>query len=403
MTDTRSTRAPGGGWTRRAMAIATWVLVAVGVGMMLTPPYQAPFWGAPGSTGVWAIAFVVVGHLVLRHRPHSLVGRRLLLAALLAAATFVSNEVFAETWTSATSRGVVGTTGTWLWAPGVVAMAAAVLRFPDGMLPSRRWRLLEPGLWFATCVMGIATLLGPVTPAVAATADNPFAIDRLAGVLQPLGAQGTAVYVLLQVGLALCIAAPFVRHRGAQGAEREQLHLFGTAVLILSVTILAFEMASTLWFHEVVVVTWVTSLAVALIPVAMGVAILRHRMFDADRLFSRTVTYVALTLLLAGLYAASVVVLQVMLRPAGSGSDLAVAASTLGVAALFGPLRRRVQALVDRRFNRAWFDATRTIAGFGQRLRDEVDLEAVRDDLGRTVAATVEPTTVSLWLPDPGA
>lgn len=382
----------------RVLAATAWVFVAVGTVMLFNPPYTAPVWGAPGATGMWAIGAVVVGQLVVRNRPASRVGQRLLVAAVLMAAVFAASEAVPETWTTPAWRALAGTTASWLWAPGVAAMAVAVLRFPDGELPSPRWRLLEPTLWIVTATFGLATMVGPTAPGVVG-APNPLAIDGLGDALHPLGVEGVALYVPLQLGLALCFAAPFAHHRRAQGVARRQLRLLATAGLLLSTTIFTAEMLSILLLPDLTMAPWVTSLAVILIPVAMGFAILRHRMFDADRLFSRTVSYLAITVVLAGTYAGSVVLLQLILRPVAADSDLAVATSTLAVAALFGPLRRRVQTSVDRRFNRETIDTRRALETYGQRLRDEVDLEALRSDLQQTVASTIEPTSVSLWLP----
>jgi hypothetical protein len=140
------------------------------------------------------------------------------------------------------------------------------------------------------------------------------------------------------------------------------------------------------------------ALVVNAIPLAIGLAVLRFRLYEIDRLISRTATYALVVGVLGALYVGTVVALQAMLAPVASGSALAVAGSTLTVAALFGPLRRRVRSAVDRRFDRARYDAHRTVEGFGRRLRDEVDLDALTDDLRGVVVATLRPRQVSVWL-----
>jgi hypothetical protein len=144
-------------------------------------------------------------------------------------------------------------------------------------------------------------------------------------------------------------------------------------------------------------------LALGFIPVAIGIAILRYRLFDIDRLISRTLVYGLLTALLAGVYATGVFVAGRLLDPARGRSELAVAASTLAVAALFQPLRRRLQTLVDRRFNRSRYDAARTVAAFSSRLREEIDLDSLSAELLAVVDQTMQPTEASLWLRPQGS
>jgi hypothetical protein len=148
-------------------------------------------------------------------------------------------------------------------------------------------------------------------------------------------------------------------------------------------------------------IAWVVAIGgLALLPVAIGIAILRYRLYEIVRLISRTISYGVLTAIVAGLFVGFILVFQAVLAPVTGSNELAVAGSTLLAAALFQPIRRRVQRLVDRRFNRTRYDAEQTVAAFAERLRDEVDLEQLRAEILATVAATVEPSSVSLWLRD---
>jgi hypothetical protein len=186
------------------------------------------------------------------------------------------------------------------------------------------------------------------------------------------------------------VASLVVRFRRSRGVPRQQLKwlLFGGALFAA-----AFVSG----------VPALVGLGFAALPICCGIAIVRHGLFDIDRVVSRTVSYAVVTAVLVGVYAAAVVALRALLLPVTPEGDLAVAGSTLLVAALFGPVRRWVQGFVDRRFNRARYDATQAVEAFGQRLRDEVDLEHIGGDLRTTVASTVAPATVWVWLAEPGA
>jgi hypothetical protein len=202
--------------------------------------------------------------------------------------------------------------------------------------------------------------------------------------------------------LAVAVAgagALVIRFRRSVGTEHQQIKWFASAAVV--------EVAA------IFVTTWVVfpppfdalaALLIApLIPISVGVAILRYRLYDIDRIISRTVSYGAVTAILAGVFVGTILVSQTVLASFFSGNSVAVAASTLVVAALFQPLRRRVQAVVDRRFNRSRYDAERTAAAFSGRLREEVDLANICAEVRLVVAATVEPVTVEVWIRQPDA
>jgi len=298
--------------------------------------------------------------------------------------------------------------GTWVW--GIVMMGVyLILLFPDGTLPSPRWR---PVAWLA----GVAAV---VTPVAITLAPGTLEEAPIAGIDNPLTASSIEPVV---VGLTiislplvpLCIVAAAVslaqRFRRATGIQREQIKWLATAgglvaalfALTLSATLVA-EIASAgtpgLLPLPVRVLQETSILSFLLLPLAIGAAILRYRLFDIDLVINRALVYGSLTALLAGIYLGSVLLLQLVLQPLTEQSDLAVAVSTLAVAGVFGPARRSIQALVDRRFYRRRYDAARALDEFAGRLRHQVDLDAVGADLLAAVHETVQPTHATVWLP----
>jgi hypothetical protein len=270
-------------------------------------------------------------------------------------------------------------------------LALLLMVFPTGRLPSRRWR---PVAWAAGAVFVLAALSSPLLPGSPADGlrPNPIAIPALEGVLRL--AYATANAVLFGVILAALVSL-VVRFRRATGVERQQLKWFayGTALLLLLPVAGAVGARLGDTAGELLVAAIVSAL-----PVAIGIAVLRYRLYDIDRLVNRTVVYGLLTVLLAGVYAGLVFALSQLLNPADQQSALAVAASTLVVAALFQPARRRIQGLVDRRFNRRRYDAARTVAAFSTRLRDQIELDTLSTELLAVVDQTVQPVQLSLWL-----
>jgi hypothetical protein len=209
-------------------------------------------------------------------------------------------------------------------------------------------------------------------------------------------------WVLVMVGTLLAAASMLVRLRRAHGVERQQLKLvLAVGALVAAVT--AVDMSGWLVWPQgsLQIRIGLIGLSFAAFPVAAGVAILRYRLYDIDVVINRTLVYSALTATLAAAYLASVLLLQVALQPLTENSGLAIAASTLAVAALFRPARARIQALVDRRFYRRRYDTQRTLEAFTARVRDEVALDALSTDLREVVAETMQPTQVSLWLRAP--
>jgi hypothetical protein len=396
--------------SRRAVAWLAWLLCGVS---MLLGVAGAVFGVRNGyrpielvrevSVGVLlAVTFPLVGALVASRRPGNPLGWIFCLIGL-------SQGLVTAGWEYATYalRTAPGTVpggelaswfGAWAWAPGLgLLLTFGLLLFPDGRLPSPRWR---PVAWLSA--VPVAVWCGPV--AVAAwTARGPELLDPAgedpsgAGVVETMGF--LSFQLMLVCGLASVLSL-VLRFRRSRGVERQQLKWF---VYAAAVTVTGVVVTETLVVPEGSVLDGVLALlglaVVPSIPVAAGVAILRYRLYDIDRIINRTLVYGVLTALLAGVYAGGAVLLPRLLDL--GESQLTVAASTLAVAALFQPARRRVQSSVDRRFNRARYDAAQTVERFSARLRDEVDLDALNAELLAVVDQTVQPSSASLWLRRP--
>jgi hypothetical protein len=287
------------------------------------------------------------------------------------------------------------------WGPAIVLFGLIILLFPDGRLPSRRWR------WLLGCYLAAAAvwLIGAWGISIAALAGHHVRIDaggELASLDYPAGT--TAWWGTVQTGFSLLLAfsvlASVIRQiKGfvTSGGERRQQvkwALAGTAISVVC-AITAFSISSSS-VPAVAAIGFVGGFGIPALPIGIGVAILKYRLYDIDRIISRTLAYTIVTGLLAGVYAGVVLLATQVLD---IKSAVSVAGATLVAAALFSPLRTRVQRLVDRRFNRARYDADRTVAAFAARLQDAVDLDGVRADLLTVVNRSLEPAHLSAWFP----
>jgi hypothetical protein len=278
----------------------------------------------------------------------------------------------------------------WIACAGFV-----LLLTPTGRLPSRRWRwwarvaAAAPVLWLLGSVVDPAPLR-PEYPEIA----NPLAVPALNGLLAGLWVAALVVLVALVVAAGSLV----LRFRRARGTERQQLRWLAWGATLASAALVA-AMAGLILADDFTLPNLGLGVCAAVLPVATGAAILRYRLYDLDRIISRTLAWTLLTLLLGLGYALVVLGLGRLLP---QGSSLGVAAATLAAAAAFQPARRRLQAAVDRRFNRRRHDAAQTIAAFGTRLRDQVDLDTLTGELLAVVHQTIQPTRVSLWLRPPG-
>jgi hypothetical protein len=287
------------------------------------------------------------------------------------------------------------------WAPMIALLGVAVLLFPDGRLPSRRWR------WVLWTFLGIAALWigGTVVASLGAIAGHGVRVDSGGNLLALSGTTigsdawfGVVQDVFFPV-LALCwlasVAGQAVSYRRSSGERRQQLKWLLTGA-VAAVAFLPLSAALGGSTGPLALARGVVSVAGLLaLPVCMGVAIFKYRLFDIDRIISRTLAYAIVTGLLVGVYAGVVLLAT---RVLGFTGPVTVAAATLAAAALFAPVRRSVQRIVDRRFNRARYDADGTVAAFTARLQDDVDLDTVRTDLLTAVQQALEPAHASVWL-----
>jgi hypothetical protein len=341
-------------------------------------------------------AFMVVGALIVAHRPGNAIGWLFSAIALLAFTGQLASEY--ATYAYATRPGSLpGATlaawyGSWPWFL-VLAMTLVFtpLLFPTGRLLSPRWR---PVAWLAGVTTAVLTALTSLRTELGTVEDqvivNPIGV---AAVGNPENSPLVpALIVLLGVLATAAFGSLVLRFRRSRGEERQQLKWFTYASALL-------PLAGLDDFLPAPVGDLVFGVPIVFLPVAAGIAILRHRLYDIDRLINRTLVYGLLTALLAGVYAGAVLVFgQLFGGVGGDPPSWAVAGATLAVAALFQPARRRIQQAVDRRFNRRKYDAAETIDTFGARLRDQVDLDTVSTELLAVVDQTMQPTRVVLWL-----
>jgi hypothetical protein len=280
-----------------------------------------------------------------------------------------------------------------LWAPALLLFPVVILLFPDGRPAAWRWRWVLR----AYVVAGALASAAVFAPAVTAVARHDIRIDAAGNLISTGRPHGGLLAVAgpLGLGLIVVIVLSFVAHqvfswRRAVGERRQQLKWLATGAAVTVVVI-----AASLGFSSTSVVGEILGIGLAALPVGIGVGILKYRLYEIDRIISRTLAYAIVTGLLVGVYAGLVLLATQVLR---LHSSVAVAISTLAAAALFNPLRRRVQHAVDRRFNRARYDADQTVTAFAARLKDAVDLDSVRDDLAAVVENALEPAHVSVWI-----
>ncbi len=340
--------------------------------------------GAFLSVGLGVLAFAIVGALIVTRRPRHPIGWIYTASGLLIGLALFSVEYSRLARQLLLPFAPVGDAvfGVTFFAGFLLPITFGLLLFPDGHLPSRAWRTVV-----LLTVIGYLGIVG-----VNALAERPEyeALHTAAG----FGALAVPVAILASV------ASLILRWRRAVGVERQQLKWVGAAALLLGLDLVAVLLLSS--FGAIPTSGGITfallATGISLVPLAAGVAILRYRLYDIDVLINRTLVYGVTTAAIAAAFFGGIVVLQALLRPFTTGSELAVAVSTLLSFALFQPLRARVQRTVDRRFYRARYDAGRTLDAFALRLRDEVDLDAVRTGLLDAVRDTVQPAYASVWL-----
>jgi hypothetical protein len=353
---------------------------------------------SPAIAVVVIVVFSTVGALIASRRPDHPIGWFFCAIGLVGGVRFLSYGYAAYSFMgrpgSLPAGEILTWVASWLWVPDIGLFVFLSLLFPNGRLPDARWR---PVAWGAAAVVAVGSV---------GVAFSPGPIIGLGPIENPLGFEimpnvTALVEVLLYAFGIVASASVLMRLRRARGVERQQIKWYAyAAALLAGSAALPYVVSETL---EIWWLQWVAFLpavvGVAGLPVAVGIAILKYRLYDIDLLINRTLVYGPLTAMLVAVYFGAVVLLQrLFVALTGEKSTLAVVASTLAIAALFNPLRRRVQAFVDRRFYRKKYDAAKTLETFSAKLRDETDLEALNKELVGVVRDTMQPAHVSLWL-----
>ena len=411
---TRTT--PGQARLGRPQALSVWAVWVVSVALVVAGATTGLLSGSVGTalssgsvdlysiiTGlmgsVAAVTLATVGAVLASRLPRNPIGWLLLVSGAVLGFSFV-----------ATTPGVTGLPGgiwlLWLgnltWYPAVVFVGVLLpLLYPTGHLPSPRWRAVVVVAIVTMTLALINTAFSPFSPGSAPPGvSNPLAVSgSLASVLSLMSSAGILAAV---VCFPLAAASLVVRYRRAAGVERAQLRWFAAVAALIGLSFAVALVTNSATSGLLAVVSnaaWLLLfVGLALLPVAIGIAILRYRLYEIDRLISRSIGWGVLTVILGVVFVGFVLGLQTLLAPFTGSNELAVAGSTLLVFSLFQPVRRRVQGIVDRRFNRARYDAQAAVDAFTVRLRDEVDLEILQGSLLRLVEATLEPTTSGIWL-----
>jgi hypothetical protein len=404
----------------RVVAAALWVLAAAG-GLVIVA--TAIIGIDPAARDVAAVVTVftliafdalvctTVGVLIVRRRPDNLVGWTLAALGVGLVLTFAgfgsaglrTDQVGSDD----TLAGLFLWTGVVAFNPTIALVGLVMLLFPDGRLPSRRWKapVGAVSVLILAATLVIAIKPGAFDPALP---PNPFGLDHpvvetLAPIALAVASMGSLGTILLG---AIAVGSRFFR---ARGDTRQQLKWFLGAVALVAVTIVPstvltstpFSDAAASGSQEFGIFDVVGSASLALVPIAIGVAILRYRLYDIDRLISRTVTWALVTVVLLAVFGTGILAIQGVLNGVTNGETLAVAGSTLAAIALFQPLRRRIQGIVDRRFDRARYDAGIAIESLSDRLRDPLELSALGVEIVRVATETVRPTGAAVWIRHP--
>ncbi len=390
-----------------ALAVASPILALLN-GRTLAVIFMA--WDGPsiGTLATLIVSFSVVGALITSQRPDNLIGWIFLAVGffygLLSAGEEYAIYALLRNPGSLPLGAELSWLAKWIWAPGLgLILVFLPLLFPNGRPPSRRWWSVA---WLGGLSIGLICVLASIVlwpergPALVRPGGYAGEVEAWRSAV--LGWLWSLVIPMLLAGLGAVISL-LVRFRRARGDERQQIKWFAAAAALTLVWYLVFGQY-TRGLPEAIVAL-VSLLILQIIPVATGIAILRYRLYDIDILINRTLVYGALTVMIALIYFGGVATTQAIFRVLSGQQEqpqLAIVVSTLVIAALFMPLRRRIQSFIDRRFYRRKYDARKTLEAFSAKLRDETDLDRLGDDLMGVVKETMQPSQISLWLhPDP--
>lgn len=399
------------GRERRDAARAAWALVVLGAALWVATTVMTATRAHGIVSGddpvpdtvfglVWVV-FVAVGAVIMSRQPRNGVGWAFVACGTLQLSYGFSTEYALRALVLGSDWLPLGAAAAWghfnLSVLSVPLFPLMLLWFPTGAPPSPRWR---PVGWVSGA--GVVALV-----AAAAWTWSSRGVEMLAVPTPPFPGDTLALSALMASSVAMPAAAVslVVRFVRSRGIERQQLKLLAMAGALL-VVVTALDLGGVLHEDTATLFDVLVAVSFATVPVAAGVAMLRYRLFDVDRLISRTVSYAIVTATLAAVYVGAVLLLGAVSRwvAPGASEDLAVAGSTLAAAAVFQPARRRIVAAVERRFNRDRYDAAQVVGSFGRRLRDEIDLAVLDEQLRDAVRGTVQPAQVGLWLArSPGA
>jgi fumarate reductase subunit D len=385
-------------WSLCALSLVLTALSVVLLALNYAHP-EANVYGFWLENTILPVSFSIIGAIIASRLPTNPLGWLFCAAACIAAVAHFSGEyaiyaLLVQPDTLPAGNALAWVTS-WVWVPFIGCLVLSLVLFPDGQLPGRRWRWL---VWLTLFLASAGALWQAFTPGVIlslVSIRNPLGIEGLPKANEPVQA---IMFALMFVAVASSL---FVRLRRARGIERQQIKWPAyTAAMAATGSILTYTIAEatgTPWIEWTGFVILIAALVS--FPLSVGIAIVRYRLYEIDLIINRTLVYGPLTATLVALYFGLIVVLQsIFVAITGQQSTLAVVASTLLIAALFTPLKRRIQSLIDRRFFRRKYDAAKTLQGFSMKLRSETDLEALTDDLVGVVKETMQPAHVSLWL-----
>ena len=400
-------------WSFCAMVASATMWQIASEALNSTPPRSLLAILTSASWPLMPLAFSALGALVITRQPHNTIGWLMLAPALATVLDAFSTPFVSNVTVPPTDPSWLFLVAVWAnrisWVLGVFPLLLILLLFPTGRPPSRHWN----GLILAVVSLQMLNLL------VVSFGRQLWPFSGAWSVANPIGVipdewVRVLYLVLLQIILSvlavLCAASLFVRYKHGSVVEKTQIKwiafastLFGLLYLVTILTLVATGLGWASDDPVALAVQLPASLSLITIPVVIAIAILRHHIFDIDIIIRRTLVYSTLTLMLALIYVGCIVVSRTLIAPFVGGSDVAIVASTLAIAALFMPVRRRIQNFIDRRFYRRKYDAAKVLAAFGATVRDETDLELLTAEMLRMVDETMQPEFVGLWLREPQA
>jgi hypothetical protein len=406
-----------GGSNYRTAAWLAWSLWVLTIGLMalallFTALYPLPRDPATSIVNfavaiLFVATFLTVGALIASRRPHNPIGwifcaMSLALVVAMASGNYAEYSLVVEPGSLPWAK-TAAWVGNWIWPISLIPVGFFLLLFPDGRPPSGRWKVVVwlQGVALMGWFISQAFVPGPLVNSGYESIRNPYGIEALGDILKALGPISGILLVGTMLASAFSIVVRFRRSRGEVRRQIKWVAYAGALVIVVVILQLVIEtlLAEGDRLTDILNLTFVVSLTS--VPIAAGIAMLRYRLYDIDLLINHTLVYAVLTAMLALVYFGGVTATQAIFRTLTGQQQqpqLAIVVSTLVIAALFNPLRRRIQAFIDRRFYRKKYDARKTLEAFSAKLRNETDLEALNSELVGVVKETMQPAHVSLWL-----